>query len=513
MISKFEKKRRVFKPTVLDMFKRSLDTLLCMEKNNTVLFKDTKSTKDANFSNIKNICAILSGGPAPGGHNVICGIYDSLVKSKTNSIFYGAISGPSGLVDGNLKVIDRDLIERYRNHGGFDMLGSGRTKLNKKEQFDSVIAVCKERDINVIIIIGGDDSNTNAAIMAEYFEKNNADITVVGVPKTIDGDLRNENIEVTFGFDSAVRVYSELISNIENDAVSSRKYYHFIKLMGRSASHIALECALQCHPNVAIISEEVRAQGKTLDDVAEYIANIIRERRKRSLNFGVILIPEGLLEFTQDICNLIDELNAIIASAKNQTKEEIVEKLSPNGLRALNSIPLKYQDELLMTRDSHGNVQFSNIESEKIIAEKVNEKLNDSYFAYQTHFFGYEGRCGFPTNFDCVYTYNLGITAYLLALHKKSGYICFIKNVAKNIKKWQPGGMQLSSMIKIENRNGKETRVIEKALVDLDSKTFKYYKCIRDSLAVEDDYVYVGPIQFVDKTIEVPLSLQIENKN
>lgn len=510
MISNLEKDRLAYTPQLLGAFRGKIDEIEAFERSGIVTFKDGKADKKL-FKDIKNVCVILSGGPAPGGHNVICGLFDALSRSKSDSTLYGSVGGPSGIVEGNLKSITSSLVDKYRNHGGFDMLGSGRTKLNKDEQFDSIIEVCQKKNINVIVVIGGDDSNTNAAIMDDYFKKMNADITVIGVPKTIDGDLRNKNIEMTFGFDSATKVYSEMIGNIANDAISSRKYYHFVRVMGRSASHIALECALQCQPNITLIGEEVKAKKMNLDSIADYIADIVKKRKQNGLKHGICVVPEGIIEFIGDINVLISELNDILASNPSMPKSQIEEKLTPASRKAFATIPEAYQNQLLSKRDPHGNVQVSNIESEKIIAEKVKAKLNDPDFDYQTHFFGYEGRCGFPTNFDCTYTYNLGYCAYYLALMGKSGYICFIKSLDKKPRSWKAGGMPLNSMITTESRNGVKSKVIQKALVDLNSDAFKFFQSKRESFALTDQYVFPGPIQFSSKELYVPLTLKLEN--
>ena len=511
MISSLEKERLGFAPQLLDVFKTRPEDTETFELLGATRFRNGKTDKKT-LRSIKNICVILSGGPASGGHNVICGIFDAVQKAKSESVIYGSIAGPGGLVKGNLKQINANLVNKYRNHGGFDMLGTGRTKLDKEEQFESIIKVCEKKSINVIFVIGGDDSNTNAAIMDDYFKSKGVDIAVIGVPKTIDGDLKNKNIEITFGFDSATKMYSETIGNIENDAVSSRKYYHFIRVMGRSASHIALECALQCQPNITLISEEIKAKKMNLDSIADYIANIVKKRKDAGLRHGVCLVPEGIIEFIDDINALIKELNSILAGNAGMSKDEICSKLTPKSQKAFASIPEAYQDQLLSKRDPHGNVQVSSVESEKIIAEKVKQKLNDPEFDYQTHFLGYEGRCGFPTNFDCTYTYNLGFCAYYLALFNKSGYICFIKDVAEKTKEWKAGGIPLNSMITVENRNGMKKKVIEKALVNLDGKPFKTFENKRESFALSDQYVYPGPIQFTDsKDFNIPITLKLES--
>lgn len=464
-------------------------------------------------SNPLTVGVLLSGGPAPGGHNVIAGLFDGLKRGSTESRLIGFKGGPGGLVDDKFVEITAELVDSYRNTGGFDMVGSGRTKIETPEQFEKALSNAMNHKLDALIIVGGDDSNTNAALLAEYFASHGASIAVVGVPKTIDGDLKNEWIEASFGFDTATKTYSELIGNICRDAPSGRKYWHFIRVMGRSASHIALECALQTRPNVALISEEVEARKMSLSQIVDIIASSVAARAAKGENFGVVIIPEGLIEFVPEMKTLIAGINELLAHESEAFKALpsldaqiafISERLSAESAALFNSLPRDISAQLCWDRDPHGNVQVSRIETEKLLVSMVREKLaklavKGDYkgkFDYQTHFMGYEGRCAFPTNFDADYCYSLGFTAYLLALYGFSGYIASIRNLAAPAREWIPGGIPLVSMMNIEHRHGSDKPVIRKALVELDGKPFKYFSERRDKWALSSDYRLPGSIQY-----------------
>jgi diphosphate-dependent phosphofructokinase len=460
-----------------------------------------------------NVGVILSGGQAPGGHNVIAGLFDGLKKGNKESKLIGFLGGPSGIVDDKAIEITSDLVDQYRNTGGFDIIGSGRTKLETEEQFDKCIEVCKKRNIKAVVIIGGDDSNTNAALLAEYFMKKDSGIQVIGVPKTIDGDLKNEFIETSFGFDTATKLYSELIGNIQRDANSAKKYWHFIKLMGRSASHIGLECALQTQPNVAIISEEVESEQITLDEVVDDIVRIIVTRAENKENFGVVLVPEGLVEFIPEIKKLISELNDLLADNHEyfetlhtyETQFQWLSKsLSDESSHIFATLPNDIQRQLLMDRDPHGNVQVSRIETEKLLIELVGAKLDElksqgkykGSFSTQNHFFGYEGRCCAPSNFDADYCYSLGMIAFLLIISGVTGYMSCVNNASKVATEWIAGGIPITMMFNMEQRHGKPKPVIKKALVDLKGKPFKYFIENREKWAITTSFLYPGSIQY-----------------
>ena len=460
-----------------------------------------------------NVGVILSGGQAPGGHNVIAGLFDGIRSLNPASRLYGFLKGPDGLVKNEYQELTPAIIDAYRNTGGFDMIGSGRTKLETVEQFEAALKHCRALGITALVIVGGDDSNTNACLLAEYYKKNNCGIQVIGCPKTIDGDLKNEWIETSFGFDTACRVYSELIGNIGRDANSAKKYWHFIKLMGRSASHIALECALQTHPNAAIISEEVAAKGMTLKEIVDYLAGIVAARAERKCNFGVALIPEGLIEFVPEVKKLIAELNDLLAAnaeafaALNDADAKIAfvtERLSAGGAAVFASLPKGIQAQLCNDRDPHGNVQVSLIETEKMLAQMVAARLKElaaegrynGKFSAQTHFFGYEGRCAAPSNFDADYCYSLGFTAAALIGAGRTGYMASVRNNTKGADNWIAGGIPITMMMNMEHRHGADKPVIRKALVELDGKPFKAFAAARETWAVETDYVYPGPIQY-----------------
>ncbi len=463
-----------------------------------------------------NVGVILSGGQAPGGHNVISGLFDGLKKMNPNSKLYGFLGGPSGLVDHKYVELTADIIDEYRNTGGFDIIGSGRTKLEEVEQFDKGIEICNKLGIKAIVIIGGDDSNTNACVLAEYYLQKKCGIQVIGCPKTIDGDLKNEMIETSFGFDTATKVYAEVIGNIQRDANSAKKYWHFIKLMGRSASHVTLECALKTQPNITLIGEEVEAKKQTLDDIVTYIAQAVANRAAKGLNFGIVLVPEGLIEFIPAIKKLIAELNDMLAAnqaefdkvADDQKIDYVVKHLSKENAAIFESLPVAVSRQLALERDPHGNVQVSLIETEQLLAEMVGKKLAEwkksgkfvGKFATQHHFFGYEGRCAAPSNFDADYCYSLGYTASMLIGAGKTGYMSSVRNTTEPADKWISGGIPITAMMNMEKRNGKMKPVIQKALVKLDGGPFKYFASKRDEWAINTDFVYPGPIQYFGPT-------------
>ncbi len=459
-----------------------------------------------------NVGVILSGGQAPGGHNVISGIFDGVKNIHKDGKVYGFLMGPDGLVKHNYIELTDELIDEYRNTGGFDIIGSGRTKLEETEQYDKGLEIIKKLAINALVIIGGDDSNTNAAVLAEYYKSINAPVQVIGCPKTIDGDLKNEQIETSFGFDTATKVYSEVIGNIQRDCNSARKYWHFIKLMGRSASHIALECALQVQPNIAIVSEEVEAKNMSLDDVVTYIAEIVAKRAAKGENFGTVLIPEGLIEFVPAMKALIAELNDFLAHNEeefkaipaNEQREFIISKLSAENSKLYASLPLTVARQLSLDRDPHGNVQVSLIETEKLLAEMVGNKLaawkkEGKYagkFSALSHFFGYEGRCATPSNFDADYCYALGRTAACLISAGVTGYMSSVQNLTAPAEQWVAGGIPTTMMMNMERRHGEMKPVIQKALVELEGKPFKFFASKRQEWAENTCYVYPGPIQY-----------------
>ncbi|KAB5286282.1 diphosphate--fructose-6-phosphate 1-phosphotransferase [Bacteroides stercoris] len=467
-----------------------------------IKFENTDETVDFPAMNVG---VILSGGQAPGGHNVISGIFDGIKKLNKDSKLYGFILGPGGLVDHNYMELTADIIDEYRNTGGFDIIGSGRTKLEKEEQFEKGLEILKELNIKALVIIGGDDSNTNACVLAEYYAAKNCGVQVIGCPKTIDGDLKNEMIETSFGFDTACKTYAEVIGNIQRDCNSARKYWHFIKLMGRSASHIALECALQVQPNICIISEEVEAKDMSLDDIVTGIAQV-------GNNFGTVLIPEGLVEFIPAMKRLIAELNDFLAAnaeefsqiKKSHQRDYIIRKLSPENAAIYASLPEGVARQLSLDRDPHGNVQVSLIETEKLLSEMVAAKLAQwkeegkyvGKFAAQHHFFGYEGRCAAPSNFDADYCYSLGYAASALIANGKTGYMSSVRNTTAPAEEWIAGGVPITMMMNMERRHGEMKPVIQKALVRLDGAPFKAFAAQRERWAMETDYVYPGPIQY-----------------
>lgn len=471
-----------------------------------VRFADGGSADSQSF----NVGIILSGGQAPGGHNVISGLYDGVKAINPANKLYGFLMGPGGLVDHKYIEFDDALIDEYRNTGGFDIIGSGRTKLEETEQFEKGIEILRELGIKALVIIGGDDSNTNACVLAEYYASKNYGVQVIGCPKTIDGDLKNSQIETSFGFDTACKTYSELIGNIERDCNSARKYWHFIKLMGRSASHIALECALQTQPNICLISEEVEAKKQSLDDIVNYIAEIVACRAANGNNFGTVLIPEGLIEFIPAIKKLIAELNDTLATeeAASVAREEVIDyvkaHLSADNLATFNSLPDGVARQLALDRDPHGNVQVSLIETEKLLSSMVAKRLSEmkaegkycGKFSAQHHFFGYEGRCAAPSNFDADYCYSLGYNASRLIACGKTGYMSVISNTTAPAEEWIAGGVPITMMMNLEKRNGKMKPVIRKALVELEGEPFKFFAAHRDSWAINTEYVYPGAIQY-----------------
>lgn len=459
-----------------------------------------------------NVGIILSGGQAPGGHNVICGIFDAVKAQNPNNKVYGFLMGPSGLIDHDYIELTEEYVESYRNTGGFDMIGSGRTKLEKEEQFEKGREILEKLNIKALVIIGGDDSNTNACVLAEYYIAKKYGVQVIGCPKTIDGDLKNEQIETSFGFDTATKVYSELIGNIERDANSARKYWHFIKVMGRSASHIALECALQTQPNVCLISEEIEAKDMTLNQIVEHLADVIAKRAEDGNNYGVVLVPEGLIEFIPAIGRLIDELNDLLAAHgadyrdldEDAQRAYILEHLSKENAATFETLPKAVAHQLSLDRDPHGNVQVSLIETERLLSDMVADKLDKwkaegkykGSFATLHHFFGYEGRCAAPSNFDADYCYALGVSAANLIANGRTGYMAVVQNLSAPAEEWKAGGVPITMMLNMERRTGEMKPVIRKALVDLDGAPFKKFVEKRDEFARKTCFVYPGPIQY-----------------
>lgn len=477
----------------------------------TVTFKTSSDSKSVEQ---RNVGVILSGGQAPGGHNVIAGLYDALKQANPSNKLYGFLGGPSGIIEGEYVEFDDKFIDAYRNTGGFDIIGSGRTKLETEEQFEKSLAVCKKLNISAVVIIGGDDSNTNAALLAEWFVANNADIQVIGCPKTIDGDLKNEQIEISFGFDTATKTYGELIGNIQRDANSAKKYWHFIKIMGRSASHVALEAALQTQPNITLISEEVESKKMSLSSIIDYMTDIIVKRSENHKNFGIAVIPEGLIEFIPEMGAMIANLNDIMSSlekdakytsASQSEKFSIIENtLSSENAKVFSSLPTLIKSQLLMDRDPHGNVQVSKIETEKLLISMIEEKLKalkaegkySGKFSAQSHFFGYEGRCAFPSNFDADYCYSLGFNAFALISFGLTGYLSSVRNLTAPASEWIAGGVPLTMMMNMERRHGEMKPVIKKALVELDGPVFKQLEENREDWAMNDRYLFPGAIQY-----------------
>ncbi len=487
------------------------------------LFKNTygkpvvtfKHTASSNSSEVRNVGVILSGGQAPGGHNVIAGLYDALKQANSANKLYGFLGGPSGIIEGKYVEFDDKFMDAYRNTGGFDIIGSGRTKLETEEQFEKSLAVCRKLNISAVVIIGGDDSNTNAALLAEWFVKNNTGIQVIGCPKTIDGDLKNDQIEISFGFDTATKTYAELIGNIERDANSAKKYWHFVKIMGRSASHVALEAALQTQPNITLISEEVEEKKMSLESIINYMCGIIVKRANMGKNFGIAVIPEGLIEFIPEMKSMIANLNDIMAALENDSefvnattirdKFDIVEnRLEADNAKVYASLPVLIKGQLLADRDPHGNVQVSKIETEKLLIEMISTRLDElksqgefiGKFNAQSHFFGYEGRCAFPSNFDADYCYSLGFNAFALINFGLTGYLSSVRNLTAPASEWVAGGIPLTMMMNMEKRHGEMKPVIQKALVKLDGPVFKQLEENREDWALNDRYLFPGAIQY-----------------
>ena len=528
--------RYSYLPKLPGMLRNGIDNICVKEGDSTQsvadqekiksLFPNTYGKKEITFQKGKNtstnkkqvVGVILSGGQAPGGHNVVCGLYDALKATNKENVLYGFRNGPSGLIEDDYLIFDDDYINQYRNTGGFDIIGSGRTKLETKEQFAIAAEVCKKHGITAIVIIGGDDSNTNAAVLAEYFAANNTGVQVIGCPKTIDGDLKNEDIECSFGFDTATKTYSELIGNIQRDANSAKKYWHFIKVMGRSASHVALECALETQPNICLISEEVAAKKMSLAQIADYIADSVANRAAKGMNFGVAIIPEGVVEFVPEFSVLIHEINELLAGSKADAfnkltnwkeKYAFIEKgLTKESMAVFAILPEGIQQQLFLERDPHGNVQVSLIESEKLFSAlvKANLEARKNAGAYKGkfnplhHFFGYEGRCAFPSNFDADYCYSLGYNAFMLIQYGYNGYLSKVSNLSKPAEEWVAGGMPITKMMNIERRHGEDKPVIRKALVELNGKPFQYFAAHRAEWAVETAYTYPGAIQYYGPT-------------
>lgn len=530
--SPLQKARYQYSPKLPGMLRNGISEICVKEGNATqsvadqekiaALFPNTYGEKEITFEKGENTSAakkqvvgvILSGGQAPGGHNVICGLYDALKATSKENVLYGFKNGPIGLLEDNYVEFDDAYIDAYRNTGGFDIIGSGRTKLETEEQFAVAAKVCEKHGITAIVIIGGDDSNTNAAVLAEYFAAHNTGVQVIGCPKTIDGDLKNVDIECSFGFDTATKTYSELIGNIERDANSAKKYWHFVKVMGRSASHVALECALETQPNICLISEEVAAKKQSLSEIADYIADAVEKRSANGNNFGVAIIPEGVVEFVPEFKALIAEINELLAGNKTEEfnalgsweeKYAFIEKgLTAESMAVFAILPQTIQQQLFLERDPHGNVQVSLIESEKLFSALVKDKLTERGFTGKFnalhHFFGYEGRCAFPSNFDADYCYSLGYNAFMLIQYGYNGYLSKVSNLSKPAEEWVAGGMPITKMMNIERRNGEDKPVIKKALVELDGKPFKYFEANRDTWAVETAYTYPGAIQYYGPT-------------
>ena len=496
------------------------------------LFPNTYGKKEITFQKGENTSAakkqvvgvILSGGQAPGGHNVVCGLYDALKATNKENVLLGFKNGPAGLIEDKFIEFEDDYINQFRNTGGFDIIGSGRTKLETEAQFAVAAEVCKKHGITAIVIIGGDDSNTNAAVLAEYFAAHNTGVQVIGCPKTIDGDLKNDDIECSFGFDTATKTYSELIGNIKRDANSAKKYWHFIKVMGRSASHVALECALETQPNICLISEEVAAKKMSLSQIANYIADSVEKRAAQGNNFGVAIIPEGVVEFVPEFSVLIHEINELLAGAKAdafnalpswaEKYEFIKQGLTKESFEVFDILPQGIQQQLFLERDPHGNVQVSLIESEKLFSALVKDVLDESKaagtykgkFGALHHFFGYEGRCAFPSNFDADYCYSLGYNAFMLIQYGYTGYLSKVSNLSKPAEEWVAGGMPITKMMNIERRHGEDKPVIRKALVELEGKPFKYFEAHREEWAVETAYTYPGAIQYYGPTEDCDLT-------
>ena len=549
-LSPLQQERLKYQPKLPESLKAGINKLVCVEKEKTEAVKDKEQIKELfpktygqaivefaigneeKSSGVKNVGVILSGGQAPGGHNVIAGLYDALKQANKENKLYGFLGGPSGIIDGKYVEFDDKFIDAYRNTGGFDIIGSGRTKLETEEQFKKSLEVCKKLNISAVVIIGGDDSNTNAALLAEWFVKHDTGIQVIGCPKTIDGDLKNDQIEVSFGFDTATKTYAELIGNIQRDANSAKKYWHFIKIMGRSASHVAVEAALQTQPNICLVSEEVEEKKMSLNQIVEDMCKIICKRAENGKNFGIVIVPEGLIEFIPEMKDLISSLNDLThelesdETYQNVRSEEkfkiIASKLDENNAKLFLSLPALIKAQLLMDRDPHGNVQVSRIETEKLLIEMIRTRLNElkdegvyvGKFSDQAHFFGYEGRCAFPSNFDADYCYSLGFNAFALINFGLTGYLSSVKNLIKPAKEWVAGGVPLTMMMNMEKRHGEMKPVIQKALIKLDGKVFKELEAMREEWAMNDRYLFPGAIQYFGPSEVCDLTtvtLQIEH--
>ena len=531
-LSPLQKARYEYSPKLPGMLRNGISEICVKEGAETAsvadqekikaLFPNTYGKKEVTFEKGQNtsvakkqvVGVILSGGQAPGGHNVISGLYDALKATNKDNVLLGFKGGPDGLLKNDYVEFDDAFIDAYRNTGGFDIIGSGRTKLETKEQFAIVAENAKKNGLTAVVIIGGDDSNTNAATLAEYMAANNTGIQVIGCPKTIDGDLKNEDIEASFGFDTATKTYSELIGNIERDANSAKKYWHFIKVMGRSASHVALECALETQPNICLIGEEVAAKKMSLAQITNQIADAVEKRGNNGNNFGVAIIPEGIVEFVPEFSKLIAEINELLAGSKTEEFNALPDwaakyafikaGLTEESFKVFDILPQGIQQQLFLERDPHGNVQVSLIESEKLFSEMVKNELAKrkaagtykGKFGAQHHFFGYEGRCAFPSNFDADYCYSLGYNAFMLIQYGYTGYLSKVSNIAKPADEWVAGGMPITKMMNMERRNGEDKPVIKKALVELDGKPFKYFEAHRDEWAVETCFTYPGAIQY-----------------
>ena len=531
-ISPLQKERLKYQPKLPGMLRHGIADICVKEGEPTAsvadqdkikaLFPNTYGKKEITFQKGANtsvpkkqvVGVILSGGQAPGGHNVISGLYDALKATDRENVLIGFKGGPSGLVDDDFVEFDDAFIDAYRNTGGFDIIGSGRTKIETPEQFEAAAKTAKKHGLTAVVIIGGDDSNTNAAVLAEYFAANHLGVQVIGCPKTIDGDLKNDDIECSFGFDTATKTYSELIGNIERDANSAKKYWHFVKVMGRSASHVALECALETQPNICLIGEEVAEKKLSLSQIADQIADSVEQRSKTEGNFGVVIIPEGIVEFVPEFGTLIREISEMLAGSKTEefnalpdwdAKKEFIRKgLTEESYKVFAILPESIQKQLFLERDPHGNVQVSLIESEKLFAELVKNKLDErkkagtykGSFKTQFHFFGYEGRCAFPSNFDADYCYSLGYNAFMLIQYGYTGYLSKVSNLSRPAEEWVAGGMPITKMMNMERRNGEDKPVIRKALVDLNGKPFQYFAAHRAEWAVKTCYTYPGAIQY-----------------
>ena len=535
-ISSLQKARYEYAPKLPGMLRNGIADICVLEGAETqsvadqekikALFPNTYGKKEITFQKGANtseakkqiVGVILSGGQAPGGHNVICGLYDALKATNPENELYGFKGGPSGLIEDSYVIFDDEYIDQYRNTGGFDIIGSGRTKLETEEQFAIVAEVCKKHGITAVVIIGGDDSNTNAAVLAEYFAAHNTGVQVIGCPKTIDGDLKNEDIECSFGFDTATKTYAEIIGNIERDANSAKKYWHFVKVMGRSASHVALECALKTQPNICLVSEEVAAKKMSLSAIADYIADSVAARAAKGMNFGVAIIPEGVVEFVPEFSVLIHEINELLAGSKADAfnalptwtdKYAFIEAgLTKESMEVFAILPQAIQQQLFLERDPHGNVQVSLIESEKLFSALVADKLAarkaaGTYagkFSALHHFLGCEGRCAFPSNFDADYCYSLGYNAFMLIQYGYNGYLSKVSNLSAPANEWVAGGMPITKMMNIERRHGEDKPVIRKALVELDGAPFKYFEAHREEWAVDTCFQYPGAIQYYGPT-------------